>query len=57
VKDLDITKVDWSAWPCVYGVVINSAIAYPPRGSTVSPSANGKIEISGWAHGAGEVGN
>lgn len=57
VKDLDITKVDWAAWKCVYGQVINSAFAHPMNGMTVTPGSNGKVEICGWAHGNGEAGS
>ena len=57
VKDLDITKVDWNAWKCVYGQVLNSAFAYPRQGLTVQPGPSGKVEISGWAHGNGEAGS
>ena len=57
VKDLDITKVDWSAWKCVYGQVINSAFVTPAKGQEFSVGANETIEISGWAHGNGKAGN
>ena len=57
VKDLDITKVDWNAWKCVYGQVINSAFASPLPEETVVADADGMIEICGWAHGNGEAGN
>lgn len=57
VKDLDLTKVDWSAHKCVYGQVINSAFAAPAYNSEVTPDENGNVEICGWAHGNGERGN
>ena len=34
IKELDITKVDWSKYQPVFGLVLNSAIAYPLEGST-----------------------
>lgn len=57
MKDADITKVDWNAWKCVYGQVINSAFTSPGKDETVVPDAKGIVEISGWAHGNGETGN
>lgn len=57
VKDKDITKVDWNAWKCVYGQVINSAFAFPQYNQEVSLDAQGAVEINGWAHGNGETGS
>lgn len=57
VKDADITKVQWDMWKCVYGQVINSAFVKPAKETEVTVNENGKVDITGWAHGNGESGN
>ena len=58
IKELDITKVDWTKYECVYGQVINSAFTHPANGSEVSLSQGADtVGITGWAHGNGETGN
>lgn len=41
---------DFSAMPALNGTPVSSAIIWPPEGATVSPSEDGTVEVSGWAH-------
>ena len=53
VSEKDITKVDWSAYKCVYTNILNSAFVYPGYDEEIAASDDKTVEIQGWAHGNG----
>jgi len=58
VKDKEMTTVKWDEHEALYGNVLNSAIAYPgDNDKDVALSADGTVEIKGWALGNGTHGS
>ena len=45
VREKDITKVDWSAYKCIYTNTLNSAFVYPGCDEEISASEDKTVEI------------
>ena len=57
IKEMDMTKVDWSKHKPINFQVVDSAIASPWEGDAVSVGDKGYVDVSGWAHGSGSTGS